>query len=109
MLPVSALDLWLPQIVGRLVRAIDPVRIVLYGARARGDNRPDDDYDLLMILDHVDDRRTTRIEVRRLLDDLPISKDVIVASIADLEDPDDRPTGALYWALQEGRTIYGRP
>ena len=102
---VVTLDVWLPQIVGRLVRALDPVRIVLYGARARGDNRPDDDYDLLVILDGVDDRRAARLEVRRLLDDLPISKDVIVASVADLEGPE----GSLYWALVEGQAIYERP
>jgi predicted nucleotidyltransferase len=98
---------WLSHIVGRLVRALDPARIVLYGARARGENRLDDDYDLLVILDRVEDRREARLEVRRLLDDLPISKDVIVASVADVED--DRPTGALYWALLEGKAIYERP
>jgi excisionase family DNA binding protein len=105
---VATLDLWLPQIVGRIVRAMDPARIVLYGARSRGDQRPDDDYELLVILDHVDDRRAARIEVRRLLDDLPISKDVIVAAVADIDDPDSSLSGALYWALQEGVTIYDR-
>jgi len=105
---VPALDLWLPQIVGRLVRAMDPVRILLFGSRARGDQRPDSDYDLLVVLDQVEDRRAARLEVRRLIDDLPISKDVLVASISDIDDPDDPPWGALYWALQEGRTIYER-
>jgi len=105
---VPALDLWLPQIVGRLVRAMDPVRIQLFGSRARGDQRPDSDYDLLVVLDQVEDRRAARLEVRRLLDDLPISKDVLVASISEIDDPDDPPWGALYWALQEGKTIYER-
>jgi excisionase family DNA binding protein len=104
-----ALDLWLPQIVGRLVRAMDPVRIELYGSRARGDQHPDSDYELLVVLDQVEDRRAARLEVRRLLDDLPISKDVLVATISDIDDPDDPPWGALYWALQEGKTIYDRP
>jgi len=106
---VFTLDLWLPQIVGRLVHAMDPARIVLFGERARGDQRPDSDYDVLVILDQVDDRRAARIEVRRLLDDLPISKDVIVATVADIEDANDPPTGALHWALAEGKTIYERP
>lgn len=105
----GSLDLWLPHIVGRLVRAMDPVRIILFGSRARGDQRPDSDYDLLVVMDQVQDRRAARLEVRRLLDDLPISKDVLVASISDIDDPDDPPWGALYWALQEGKTIYERP
>ena len=100
-------DIWLPQIVGRLVRAMDPARIVLFGSRARGDQRPDSDYDLLVVLDDVDDRRAARLEVRRLLDDLPISKDVIVA-VADIENSDYPPSGALYWALMEGTAIYDR-
>lgn len=106
---ISTLDVWLPQIVGRLVRALDPARVVLYGARSRGDQRPDSDYELLVILDEVDDRRASRLEVRRLLDDLPISKDVIVAAVADIEDSGYPPSGALYWALLEGTAIYDRP
>ena len=31
-------------------------RIVLYGSRARGDHRPDSDYDLAVFLDPLDDR-----------------------------------------------------
>lgn len=103
------LDIWLPQIVGRLVHALDPARIVLYGERARGEQRPDSDYELLVVLDEVDDRRAARLEVRRLLDDLPISKDVIVAVVGDIDDSDDPPSGALYWALVEGKAIYDRP
>lgn len=102
-------DVWLPQIVGRVVRAMDPLRIVVFGSRARGDQRADSDYDILVVMDHVDDRRAARLEVRRLLDDLPISKDVIVAPAAAIEGPDARPTGVLYWALVDGTTIYERP
>lgn len=102
-------DRWLTHIVGRIVRAIDPVRIVLFGSRARGDNQPDSDYDLLVILDQVNDRRAARIEIRGLIDDLPIAKDVIVAPVSALDDPDDPPSGALYWALHDGMTIYERP
>jgi len=50
---------WLPNIVGRIVRAIDPRRIILFGSRARGDARPESDYDLLVILDEVGDRRAS--------------------------------------------------
>lgn len=101
-------DLWLPAIVGRIVRLVDPVRIILFGSRARGDARDDSDYDILVILDEVENRRTMRIRIRAALDDLPIAKDVIVATADDVAGPHGRPWGVLYWALAEGRVVYER-
>jgi excisionase family DNA binding protein len=98
----------LPQIVGRIVRAVDPVRVVLFGSRARADARPDSDYDLLVLLDDVKDPRAMRLEIRRALDDLPISKDVLVAPLAAVDDADEASWSGVSWALAEGRTIYAR-
>jgi len=41
----------LQEIVRRLVEAIDPDRIILFGSRARGDARPDSNIDLLIVKD----------------------------------------------------------
>jgi excisionase family DNA binding protein len=102
-------DLWLPAIVGRIVRLVDPVRIILFGSRARGDQRSDSDYDLLVIVDHVDDRRATRIAIRRSFEDLPVASDVLVVPADEVEGRvPGRPMGATYWALREGRSIYER-
>jgi uncharacterized protein len=106
---VSIIDPWLTTIVGRIVRTLDPVRIILFGSRARGDQRPDSDYDLLVILDHVDDRRATRIEVRGSFADLPVSADILVASVDEAEGRvPGHPAGTTYSAIREGRTIYDR-
>lgn len=107
--PASSIDPWLTTIVGRIVRLVDPVRIILFGSRARGDQRLDSDYDLLVILDTVDDRRATQIAIRRSFDDLPVGSDVLVAPVEEVEGRvPGRPMGATYWALQEGRSIYDR-
>jgi uncharacterized protein len=105
--PNDSVD-WLPHIVGRIVRAVDPIRIVLFGSRARGDLRPNSDYDLLVILDQVDDRRAAKIAIRGSFQDLPVPSDILVASIDEADGRADRPTGATFWALHEGRTIYDR-
>lgn len=105
----SGVDPWLTTIVGRIVRVVDPVRIILFGSRARGDQRPDSDYDLLVILDRVDDRRESKIAIRGSFEDLPVPSDILVASLDETEGRvPGRPTGAAYWALREGRSIYDR-
>ena len=40
----------LAEIVRRLVAAYQPERIYLFGSAARGDNGPDSDYDLLVVV-----------------------------------------------------------
>ena len=39
----------LDELVRRLVKALDPQMIWLFGSRARGDARPDSDFDLLVV------------------------------------------------------------
>lgn len=104
----SRVDPWLTTIVGRLVHEFDPAQIVLFGARARGDAQSDSDYDLLIVLDVVADRRAMRLAVRRTLDDLPISKEVLVASVHDLAERGPSTWGPISWAQSEGQTLYER-
>lgn len=98
-------DEWLPAIVGRIVRAADPVRIVLFGARARGEGRDDSDYELLVVLHDVPDRMAARVAVRRSFADIPAPADIVVASTTEITEG---PSGLVYWALLEGRSVYER-
>jgi predicted nucleotidyltransferase len=43
-------DALLREVVDRLVAELRPERIYLFGSRARGDARPDSDYDLLVVV-----------------------------------------------------------
>jgi uncharacterized protein len=106
---VPAPDPWLTTIVGRLVHRFDPVRILLFGIRASGGAGDDSDYELLVVLDRVDDRRTARLAVRQALDDLPISKEVLVASVGDLEQQGLATWGPVGWAVRDGLALYERP
>ena len=97
------------MIVGRIVRLVDPARIVLFGSRARGDARDDSDYDLLVIVEEVANRRAMSIAIRRSFEDLPVAADVVVATAEETEGRiPGRPAGVVYWALQDGRVVYDR-
>ena len=100
---------WLPAIVGRIVRAVDPVRIILFGSRAGGEERDDRDYELLIVLAHVTDRRGSRINVRRSFADLPVPAEILVATVDEVEGRvPGHPSNDVYWALKEGRIVYAR-
>jgi predicted nucleotidyltransferase len=40
----------LPQLVARIVEVLHPVQVWLFGSRARGEARPDSDWDIMAIL-----------------------------------------------------------
>jgi len=47
--PFANEDEALREVVKRLAAALKPASIWLFGSRARGDNRPDSDFDLLVV------------------------------------------------------------
>ncbi len=103
--PPLIVNEWLPAIVGRIVRAADPVRIILFGARARSDARHGEDYELLVILVEAPDRHAASAALRRSFADIPVSAEILVASAADVAAG---PTGSSRRALAEGRDVYSR-
>jgi predicted nucleotidyltransferase len=50
---MAGMDPILAEIVRRLVDALHPERIYLFGSRARGDAGLDSDYDLMVVVPHL--------------------------------------------------------
>ena len=65
------------EAVKRIIEASDPLRIVVFGSRARGDHRVDSDLDLAVIVDSVED--TPKVAYS-LLEGLCMSVDMLVYS-----------------------------
>jgi excisionase family DNA binding protein len=106
--PSSVANEWLPAVVGRIVRLVDPVRIVLFGSRGSGSPGSDSDYDLLVVLDEAPDRRATEIAILGAIADLPISKDVVLATPEEVGSAPSLIGDILRAAVLSGRTVYER-
>jgi HEPN domain-containing protein/predicted nucleotidyltransferase len=98
---------WVDEAVDALVREFDPLKIFLFGSRARGDGRDWSDIDLLVVLDHIDDRRKTRDALQRALPRIPVDVDVFVADPDELTRTGDSVGSFVYPVLREGEVVYG--
>ena len=96
----------LPEAIERITRKFNPVRIILFGSWARGEAQADSDIDLLVVLPTIEHKRQAAIEILRVLNGLPISKDVIVATPEEIQERGQVIGNILRPALQEGKIIY---
>ncbi len=99
----------IPEMTERIVRAFDPVKIILFGSRARGDAGSDSDVDLLVILDDpLQSKREATIAILRVLRGLIVSVDVVVTTPREIERRGDVVGSILRPALRDGNVIYAR-
>ncbi|HXU37928.1 MAG TPA: nucleotidyltransferase domain-containing protein [Blastocatellia bacterium] len=96
----------LRMIVDRLVKAIDPDRIVLFGSRARGDERGDSDLDLLVVKDSDDPPHRRVIPAYRALAGIGVPKDILWRTPAEIRDWAGVQNYVATRALREGRVLY---
>ena len=96
----------LDDLVRRIVEAVHPVRIILFGSAARGDMGPDSDLDVLVVMPDGVHRRDTSAVVYRSLRRFPYPKDIVVATVGDIAEYGDSPGLIFRQALLEGRDLY---
>lgn len=95
---------WASRVADRIVERCDASRIVLYGSVARGDDGPDSDIDLLVVIPIVGRRHDTSVRVLNELRDLPVPVDITVVDPAHLEEEASVP-GIVRAAMREGRVL----
>lgn len=100
---------WVPDAVSDIVRACNPIRVILFGSVARGEEGPDSDLDFLVILDRVDPGE--KIELMgtiRFAISAPVPIDVFVTDPKECERRRDVVGSVHYWPLREGVVVYER-
>lgn len=96
----------LEEMVRRLVDAIDPDRIILFGSRARGDARPDSDVDLLVIKDSDEVPLRRSIPAYRALGQIPAPTDILWRTPQEVEEWAGVQNYVTTRAIREGRLLY---
>jgi len=96
----------LSELTRRIVDAVHPIRIILFGSAARGETGPDSDVDVLVVMPDGTRRRETAQYIHTQLFGIPFAVDVLVATPTDLDKHRDN-IGLIYrTVLREGREIY---
>ena len=96
----------LDELVRRIVAAVGPLRIVLFGSAARGDMGPDSDLDVLVVMPDGSHRLDTARTLHRRLRGLACAKDIVVVLQSDVERLADNPFRVIHTALTHGRELY---
>ena len=104
-MPTTVPESILQEAVRRIVDAIQPDKIILFGSAARGEMTERSDLDLMVVKSGVDRRRTAMLLYERLIG-LGIPKDIVVVHPRDLWKHRNNPFLVIYPALREGRTLY---
>lgn len=96
----------LDDLVQRIVKAVQPRRIILFGSAATGQLGPHSDVDLLVIVRDGVHRRRSAQTIYLSLAGLGIAKDIVVATETDVNQYGNNPSLVLYPALREGKELY---
>lgn len=77
---VDTVDPAIRTAVDRVVAALAPQRVYLFGSRARGDHRPDSDVDLLFVMPEPSKPRDMAVAARLAMGKVPFAVDVLVTT-----------------------------
>lgn len=101
-------DSIISRMVERIVERHRPLRVLLFGSRARGTAREDSDVDLLVVLEEARDKHGVAVDIRVALSGMPVAKDIIVTTPEEILRRGHVYGTVLREALREGTVMYER-
>ena len=94
------------EIVERIRRVSRPLRVVLFGSRARGTGTPESDIDLLVVVPDGTSRHETAGDIYQSLIGVGVPVDVVVVTEDDVDRYRNEPSLVVAAALHDGTTLY---
>jgi uncharacterized protein len=95
----------LPAAVEKIVRELNPEKIILFGSYAYGNPTPDSDVDLLVIWNTTKSRRDRILDVSRLLYPRSFPVDIIVKTPEELKQ-ELKTNFFIREIVNKGKVIY---
>ena len=107
------IDTLMDQMVQAIVDEVDPEQVILFGSRARGDERESSDIDLVVVeaepFGLERSRHREMVKLYHAVARFPVATDVLVFSHEDVDYWCDSLNHVLARALWEGKVLYERP
>jgi uncharacterized protein len=98
----------LPAVVQRLVAALQPEKIILFGSYAYGKPTSDSDVDLLVILETIATSTERYLTVSHLLYPRPFPVDILVRTPREIEQALRKGDFFIKEIVSQGRVLYER-
>ena len=103
---------FLKEITDKIVSAVSPSKIILFGSYARGDENSESDLDLLVIQDTPFVPEGSRLKemgmLWRLLADVKIPKDILIYTPEEVKRWESSLNHIIPTAFREGMILYER-
>ena len=96
------------EVVQRIVEAAQPDKVILFGSRARGNARPDSDFDLVVIKNSDEPGYRRDASLYLALAGLNAPVDVMVYTPEEVREWSAVPQPFITTAVREGKVVYER-
>jgi len=94
------------DIVERIVEAVNPEKIILFGSYAYGKPTKNSDLDILVIMNSKLPRYKRSVPIFKALAGILIPKDIIAYTPQEVEEWDEVPQAFITTAVSKGKVIY---
>jgi len=99
----------LGDLTQRIVDAVHPLRIILFGSAGQGMIGPDSDLDVLVVVPDGTHRRQTWRRICAKMWGFKMPTDIVVSTPSDITRHKDDPSLIYAAALSDGKEIYRAP
>jgi predicted nucleotidyltransferase len=108
-MPASSAEVVPAPLLARIIEAMRPEQVWLFGSRARGGARPTSDWDLLVVVsDDATDDELDLVHAWQVVRELRIPADVIPVRRSEFEEARDHAGTLVRTVVGEGVQIYAR-